>query len=125
MNDVERFKFSFRNARGGLFIAFHTQRNLRIHFIAAGLVIAIAPFLQVSMVELLILLLTILIVLATELINTAIEFSVDLTSPEFNHLAKKAKDVSAAAVLIAAIFAVIIGVLIFLPKAISLIGKLL
>jgi diacylglycerol kinase len=96
---------------------------LRIHFIAAGLAIVIAPFLQVSMLELLILLLTILIVLVTELINTAIEFSVDLISPEFNHLAKKAKDVSAAAVLIAAIFAAIIGVLIFLPKAISLIGK--
>ena len=123
MNDVERFKFSFRNAKGGLLIAFRTQRNLRIHFIAAGLAIVIAPFLQVSMLELLILLLTILIVLATELINTAIEFSVDLISPEFNHLAKKAKDVSAAAVLIAAIFAAIIGVLIFLPKAISVIGK--
>lgn len=123
MNDVERFKFSFRNAKGGLLLAFRTQRNLRIHFIAAGIAIAIAPFLQVSMVELLILLLTILIVLATELINTAIEFSVDLISPEFNHLAKKAKDVSAAAVLIAAIFAAIIGVLIFLPKAISVIGK--
>jgi diacylglycerol kinase len=123
VNDVERFKFSFRNAKGGLLLAFRTQRNLRIHFIAAGIAIAIAPFLQVSMVELLILLLTILIVLATELINTAIEFSVDLISPEFNHLAKKAKDVSAAAVLIAAIFAAIIGVLIFLPKAISVIGK--
>lgn len=123
MNDVERFKFSFRNAKGGLLLAFRTQRNLRIHFIAAGFAILLAPFLQVAMVEFLIILMTILMVLATELINTAIEFSVDLISPEFNHLAKKAKDVSAAAVLIAAIFAVIIGILIYLPKVITLIAN--
>jgi diacylglycerol kinase (ATP) len=60
-------------------------------------------------------------VLVTELFNTALEFSIDLISPEFNLLAKKAKDVSAAAVLIAAIFSLVIGFIVFGPKILSLI----
>lgn len=118
MNDVDRFKFSFRNAFDGIKTAFRTQRNLRIHLLAGALVIFLSILLRVSTAEFLILLLTILIVLVTELFNTAIEFTINLVSPEYNNLAKKAKDISAATVLIAALFAVLVGIMIFAPKII-------
>ena len=115
MNDVDRFKFSFRNAFDGIKTAFRTQRNLRIHLLAGALVIFLSILLRVSTAEFLVLLLTILIVLVTELLNTAIEFTINLASPEYNHLAKQAKDISSATLFIAALFAVLVVIMIFSP----------
>jgi undecaprenol kinase len=92
-----------------------------VHIIIGFFVIISGLFLKVSMVEWLILLLTILVVLITEIYNTALEFTVDLFSTEYNKQAKKAKDISAAGVLITVFFAISIGIIIFLPKLISLI----
>lgn len=119
LNDIDRFKFSFRNAIIGIKTAFKSQKNLRIHIVIGLFVIIIGVILEVSIVEWLILLLTILIVLITEMINTSLEFTVDLCSAEYSKQAKRAKDVSAAGVLITAIFAIVIGVVIFLPKLIN------
>jgi diacylglycerol kinase len=121
LNDIERFKFSFHNAISGIKIALRTQRNLRIHIFIGTFIITLSLLLKIHATEWILLLLTILIVLVTELFNTALEFSIDLISPEFNLLAKKAKDVSAAAVLIAAIFSLVIGFIVFGPKILSLI----
>jgi diacylglycerol kinase len=121
LNDIERFKFSFQNAISGIKIALRTQRNLRIHIFIGTFIITLSLLLKIHATEWILLLLTILIVLVTELFNTALEFSIDLISPEFNLLAKKAKDVSAAAVLIAAIFSLVIGFIVFGPKILSLI----
>jgi len=121
LNELDRFKFSFRNALIGIKTAYKSQRNLRVHIIIGFLVIVFGVFLKVSMFEWLILLLTILVVLITEIYNTSLEFTVDLFSTEYSKQAKEAKDISAAGVLITAIFAIIIGIIIFLPKLLLLI----
>jgi len=119
LNDIERFKFSFKNAIEGIKLAVRTQRNLRVHLVIGALIIFLSIILKINGVEFVLLFLTILIVLITELFNTAIEFTIDLISPEYNSIAKKAKDVSAAAVLIAALFALIIGLIVLAPKILS------
>ena len=116
LNDIDRFKFSFRNALLGIKTAYKSQKNLRVHIFIGFFVIIFGVFLEVSIVEWLILLITILLVVITEMFNTALEFTVDLFSTEYSKQAKKAKDVSAAGVLITAVFAILIGIIIFLPK---------
>lgn len=120
LNDLDRFKFSFQNALVGIKTAYKSQRNLRIHISVSLFVLITGVLLKVSVFEWLILLLTILMVFISELFNTAIEFTVDLFSTEYSKKAKKAKDVSAAGVLITAIFAIAIGLMIFLPKLLAL-----
>lgn len=120
LNDLDRFKFSFKNALVGIKTAYISQRNLRIHISVSLFVLITGVLLKVSVFEWLILLLTILMVFISELFNTAIEFTVDLFSTEYSKQAKKAKDVSAAGVLITAIFAIAIGLMIFLPKLLAL-----
>lgn len=93
-----------------------SERNFRFHLVAMVVVI-IAGFLTgISANEWTILLLAIAAVLSLEMTNSAIERVVDLVTDEFHPLAKRAKDLAAGAVLIAAIFSVIIGLIIFLPK---------
>ena len=94
LNDIDRFKFSFLNALTGIRTAYKSQKNLRIHIVTGIFVIIIGIFLKVSILEWLILLLTILIVVITEMINTSLEFTVDLCSAEYSKQAKRAKDVS-------------------------------
>ena len=120
LNDIDRFKFSFRNALIGIRTAYKSQKNLRVHIFIGFFVIIFGVFLKVSIVEWLILLLTILVVVITEMFNTALEFTVDLFSTEYSKQAKKAKDVSAAGVLITAFSAILIGIIIFLPKLLIL-----
>ena len=119
-NDLDRFKFSFHSALVGIKTAYNSQKNLRIHISVGLFVLIFGGLLKVSIFEWLILLLTIQMVIISEMFNTAIEFTVDLFSTEFSKQAKKAKDVSAAGVLITAIFAIVIGVMIFLPKLLAL-----
>jgi len=120
LNDIDRFRFSFRNALIGIKTAYKSQKNLRVHIFIGFFVILFGVFLKVSIVEWLILLLTILVVVITEMFNTALEFTVDLFSTEYSKQAKKAKDVSAAGVLITAFSAILIGIIIFLPKILLL-----
>jgi len=120
LNDIDRFKFSFRNALIGIKTAYKSQKNLRVHIFIGFFVILFGVFLKVSIVEWLILLLTILVVVITEMFNTALEFTVDLFSTEYSKQAKKAKDVSAAGVLITVLSAILIGIIIFLPKILLL-----
>lgn len=106
---------SFRYAGAGLWWAFKTQRNLRIH-LGLGLIASIlALALRFSPLELAVLVLLMTVVIALELVNTVVEAAVDLASPEYHPLAKSAKDVAAGAVLVAALGAVVIGLLLFLP----------
>jgi diacylglycerol kinase (ATP) len=98
---------------------------MRIHFIAALVVLLAVLFLQVSPIEFALLALSILFVLCAELINTAVEAVVDLVSPGFHPLAKTAKDTAAGAVLIAACGAGIMGYLILAKYILPLYGKVL
>ena len=120
LDSLDRINFSFRNALIGAKTAFKSQNNLRVHVGFGLFVILTAIFLKVSIIEWSILLLSILSVIVSEVFNTAIEFTVDLFGTDYNLQAKKAKDVSAAGVLITALFAIIIGVIIFLPKLLAL-----
>jgi diacylglycerol kinase len=106
------FTFAFK----GIAHFLKTQHNAWIHLIAAAFVIASAFWLKVSMAEWIWLAFAIGFVLVSELFNTAIEFLVDLVSPDFNPKAGLVKDIAAGAVLIAALTSVVIGMLVFLPK---------
>ena len=107
---------SFGYAFKGVRILVFTQPHIIIHLVAAAIVIAAGFLYGISKTEWLFIVIAIALVLVTEAINTAIEFTIDLISPNHHPVAGKAKDVAAAAVLIAAFFAVIVGLVVFLPK---------
>lgn len=113
---IKKLVDSFNNAIDGLIHSLKTQRNMRIHFIAAILVLILAGVTHLSRIETVVLFLTISLVIAAELINTAIEAAVDLACSDYHPLAKIAKNVAAGAVLVTAINAVIVGYLIFHDK---------
>lgn len=92
-----------------------TQQNAWIHSLVASLVIALGLWLRISTVEWAILVITIAMVFTAEFINTSIEAVVDLASPTHHPLAKVGKDVGAGAVLVAALSAIIVGLLILGP----------
>ena len=98
---------------------------MRYHFLSAVLVVLVALFLRVTTIEFALLTLSVLFVLGTELINTAVEAVVDLVSPEFHPLAKIAKDTAAGSVLLAACGAGITGYLILAKYLLPPYGKVL
>jgi diacylglycerol kinase (ATP) len=104
---------SFNYAFEGIIHVLRTQRNMRIHFLAAVGVLVAALAFDVSRLELIALFLAISFVLIAEMVNTAIEATVDVASTSFDPMAKLAKDIAAGAVLIAAVNAIAIGYLVF------------
>jgi diacylglycerol kinase (ATP) len=104
---------SFNYALEGVIHVLRTQRNLRIHFLAAILVFAAAIAVGVSRLQLIALVLAIAFVLVAEMLNTAIEGVIDVSTTSFDPNAKLAKDIAAGAVLIASITAVAVGYLVF------------
>ncbi len=108
---------SFNNAIEGVVHVLRTQRNMRIHFAIAVAVLATAAAVGVSKIELVALLLAIAFVLVAEMINTAVESAIDVSTTAFDPIAKLAKDIAAGAVLIASVNAVAIGYLVFAGKA--------
>jgi diacylglycerol kinase (ATP) len=104
---------SFNYAFEGIIHVLRTQRNMRIHFLVAVVVLVAAVWVGVSKLELIALLLAIAFVFITEMINSAIEQAIDVATTSFDPLAKLAKDVAAGAVLIATVNAVAIGYLVF------------
>ncbi len=113
---------SFYHAFNGIRIGFQHERNVRIHFLAAGFVCIAAVLLKVDTNGCLALTQSIGLVLTVEFINTSLEHMVDLASGHtFHRSAKAAKDTAAAAVLIASCCALYIGFCVFAPKLISLV----
>jgi diacylglycerol kinase (ATP) len=113
---------SFRFAFNGLLYALKGDQNFRIHIAAALLVIAASIFFDVNPFEMGILGVMIVLVMVTEMINTAIEHMVDLITKEHREDAKIAKDVSAGMVLLSSMGAIIVGFLIFTPHIFRLLG---
>ncbi|MBG9983394.1 diacylglycerol kinase family protein [Aerococcaceae bacterium DSM 111022] len=113
---IERFIKAFECAVNGLIYAIKKERNLQYHMIAAAFVTLAGFFFGLNVYEWSIIVLLFGVVMSTEIINTAIETTVDLVTEEYHPLAKIAKDAAAAAVLVTAIAAVIIGLIIFVPK---------
>lgn len=121
---VKRFFRSFRYAFDGLKYAFKYEQNLGVHVLATLFVVFLGVVFKIAAYEWVLCVLAIGLVIATELINTSIEATIDLLSPEYNKLAKISKDTASAAVLVFAIAALIIGLIIFLPKIIAFIGNI-
>ena len=101
----------------GIFTVIKEERNMRKHAVTSLLVVLAGFVFQVSRIEWLFLLLSIFLVIAFEILNSAIENVVDLASHyHFSMLAKKAKDMAAGAVLVVSLFAAVTGLIIFVPK---------
>jgi diacylglycerol kinase (ATP) len=116
---------SFNYAFEGLIHVLRTQRNMRVHFLAAAVVLVVALVVNVSKIELIALLISILFVLVTEMVNTAIEGAIDVATSSFDPMAKLAKDIAAGAVLLATINAIAVGYLVFSGKVASRSARLL
>ena len=112
MKDQQGVARSFDHAYRGLIYAVRTQRNMRVHVVIAALVLVGSLLVGVSKLELAGLVFVILLVFITELFNTALEFAIDLVTKEYHPLAKLAKDISAGAVLVSSVGAVLVGYLI-------------
>ena len=113
---VRSFWQSLGFAIAGLRHAFRSQRNLRIHGVIAGVVIIAALVLRISRAEWAVVVSLIALVIGLELLNTAIEALVDLSSPTSHPLAKIAKDTAAGAILLVALGSLAVGLIIFLPR---------
>jgi diacylglycerol kinase len=112
---INRLK-SFKHAWNGIKILFKEEPNARIHFIAILFVSLISIILQIDITEWIAIFFSIALVITAEIFNTAIENISDFISPERNEKIKKIKDLSAAAVLVSAITAIIVAFIIFIPK---------
>lgn len=111
---------SFKYAIEGIIANLKTERNLIIHFITTIIVIIVGFVLKISLYEWIACIIVFGLVISLELMNTSFEKLVDLCMPDINPKAKFIKDTAAASVFVSAIIAVIIGIIIFLPKVINL-----
>ncbi len=117
---TQGFSRTFKNARKGIRIVLKSERNIRIHFMAATLILLLGFVLGLSVVKLCILLFAISMVVVTEMLNSAIEFSLDAVfHNRYSTLVGMAKDISAGAVMFATFIAIVIGVMIFVPAIIA------
>lgn len=117
----EQFNKSLGHALDGIEYAINHERNIKIEIFMSIIVSILGFLLKINIIEWGLIVLTISLVLVLELVNTAIERTVDLVTKDYYELAKNAKDVAAGAVLIASMFSVVIGIIIFLPKIINII----
>jgi diacylglycerol kinase (ATP) len=107
---------SFNYAFEGIIHVLRTQRNMRIHFAIAFVVLILALIVNVTKLELIALLISVTFVLIAEMLNTAVEAAIDIATTSFDPMAKLAKDIAAGAVLIAAANAIVVGYLVFAGK---------
>lgn len=116
----EKKSNTFVCAMKGIINTVKEERNIKIHLLATILVIIAGIILKISLAEWIICIILFGLVISAEIMNTAIEATVDLVTRERHPLAGKAKDAAAGAVLVLAIVSAIIGAIIFVPKIISL-----
>lgn len=122
--DKRTFKGSVKNCLDGISYVTKSEKNFKRE-IALGIIALILSYiLKIDKIEFIIVLTMICLVLTAEIINTAVERTVDLVTKEYHELARIAKDVSAGSVLVTSIFSLIIGIIIFIPKIITLLGGL-
>jgi len=124
---VKKFSFisSFNYAVQGIISVLKTERNMKFHYLAAIGIILISLFFDISSTEFMLMLFSITLVIFAEMINTAIERTIDLVVQDYNPIAKYVKDVSAGAVLITAINALVVAYLVFYDKFASVADLLL
>lgn len=120
MNKKYTPRESFHFAFDGFRYALQTQKNLRIQLIVGIVVITVSTFLPMEAIEWVVLIILISLVIVAEILNTAVEKTIDLIVKEYDPQAKTIKDLSAAAVFFIAITSVIVGLIIYLPKLAAL-----
>lgn len=125
-NKVSKYKApgfagTMKNSFKGIRLALKSERNVRVHFVAALLVIVSGIVLKFSPAEFCLLLLTIAVVIIAEMMNSAIEFSLDaIFHNRYSKLVGMAKDIAAGAVMVATFISIAIGILLFGSKIVSL-----
>ena len=117
----KNFFEALKNSLSGLFYAIKEQKNLKIQLIMAFLVIIFSIVIKINKIEMMFICIAICFVIFAEVVNTAIEKTVDLVTEEYNEKAKIAKDIAAGAVIISSINAIIVGIIVFLEKIINVI----
>ena len=122
--DKRTFKGSVKNCLDGISYVTKSEKNFKREIALGIMALILSYILKIDKIEFIIILTIICLVLTTVIINTAIERTVDLVTKEYHELARIAKDVSAGSVLVTSIFALIIGIIIFIPKIITLLGGL-
>jgi diacylglycerol kinase (ATP) len=122
MKALRRHHISFKNAFAGIWWALRTQPNFRVHLTLASCAIALGLFLQITQVEMVVIVFTIVLGLTGEMINTAMESMTDLITKEYRQEAKIAKDVSAGMMLLIAFGAIGVAALIFIPYLLPRLG---
>lgn len=125
MHETKRHIHSVRYAIEGIYYAFNNHRNFKLHFLLSILLLSMVVLFSASSLEIAIFLLAIILSWVIELVNTAIELLIDLVSPQWQEVAKMAKDVSAGAVLTAALGEIIVAFFIALPHVGELHQRLL
>lgn len=116
---IKRFFNSFKYAYQGINYLVHNEQNLIVISIMGIIVITLSILLKATYLEWAILLIMIGIIISLELINTALEFTVDLSMPEIHPYAKIAKDCGSASVLVMSFVSVLVGCIIFIPKIVE------
>lgn len=116
MVDFKRLLKSFKYSFKGLAIVFKEEQNFRIHLIFVVFVVVFMILFKVSVIEVLILIICMALVIIAELINSIFERIVDILKPRIHSYAEVVKDMMAATVLVAAVAAIVIGLVIFAPK---------
>ncbi len=115
---VKRMR-SFANAFRGIMIILRTQPNIWIQLLSAFVVVLLGFAYNISSFEWIALTFAIGFVVVSEGFNSALEVDIDLTSPEYHPFARDTKDIAAGAVLLASITAIIVGLIIFVPKILA------
>ena len=116
------FNNTFKNARKGFNLALKSEINIRVHIVAATLVIISAFYLKFTTVEFCMLFFAIALVICCEMLNTAIEFALDsIYHNKYSRMVGMAKDISAGAVMFATLISILIGLILFGSKIIQII----
>jgi diacylglycerol kinase len=113
---------SFGYAWEGLVYTVQCERNARIHLVVAMLIVLLGLWLGLSILEWGLITVAIAFVFTGEMLNTVIEVMVDLITPEYHPLAKRAKDVAAGAILVGALAAAVIGTIVLVPPLLAKLG---
>lgn len=119
---LRRFFISFKYSFDGLKYAYLNEQSMLLHLISTIIIIVLGIFFKISLIEWIICITLLTCIMSIELLNTAIEATVDLVTKEKRELAKIAKDTSSASAGIISIFSLVVFLLIFVPKIIEFIG---
>ena len=116
----KRIISSVKNSWNGLKVAYKNEQSMYIHLVCTNILLLFSFFLKISMIQWLIIIAIIGLTLVIELLNTAIESTVDLVTKDFHPLAKIAKDTASAAEFVLSVTSAVIALMIFIPKIIEL-----